>query len=189
MVPLLLAAVLWHAPAPLRVPNGESRTIALPAVAGPARLVFRAHAEYWRPAGSNPLLRMLVNDQAVGLMRDRRTARLASPSTSGVARSDELRPYDFGRWRVPQGPVASDEIALDVSDLLTTDAPTRLTLEAAPAGSLGPTPLVIDDLRLESAPPVALTPPAPDWRMPRLDLPAPPRFEIESDRDLSLIHI
>ncbi|MEO6030152.1 MAG: hypothetical protein ABIR79_25065 [Candidatus Binatia bacterium] len=187
MVPLLLAAMLWHAPATLRVPNGESRTLELPAVAGPARLVFRAHAEHWRPAGSNPLLRILVNDQAVGLMRDRRTARLASQSTSVPARHDALRPFDFGRWRVPQGPVASDEIAIDVSDLLTPDAPARLTLEAAPAGSLGPTPLVIDDLRLESAPPVVLTPPSPDWRTPRLDLPAPPRFEVESARNRVLV--
>ncbi len=184
MVPLLLAAVLWHAPATMRVPNGESRAFELPAVAGPARLVLRAHAEYWRPAGSNPLLRILVNDQVVGSMRDRRTARLANAPSSGATKSDELRPFDFGRWRVPQGPAAADEIALDVSDLLSAGAPARLTVEAAPAGSLGPTPLVIDDLRLESTAPVPPMPPAPDWRTPRLALPAPPAFEVESDRDV-----
>ena len=55
---LLLAAVLWQAPAPLRVPNGEARAIEIPAGSGAGRLVFRARADYWRPAGSNPLLRL-----------------------------------------------------------------------------------------------------------------------------------
>ena len=41
MVALLVAAVLWQAPAAMRVPNGERRTIEAPAVTPPARLVFR----------------------------------------------------------------------------------------------------------------------------------------------------
>ncbi len=178
---LLLAAVLWHAPATIRVPNGEVRTVEIPARAGAARLLLRAHAAYWRPAGSNPLLRILVNGRAVGRMRDRRTARLAGEATrAGLPR------FDFGRWRVSQGPtaVAADELALDVSDLLRPDAPTTVTLECAAAGSLGATPLVVEDLRLESADAIAAPPPPPDWRRPRLAPPAPPRFDADADRDV-----
>lgn len=180
MVPLLLAAILWHAPATIRVPNGESRTLEIPAAAGPARLVLRVHANYWRPAGSNPLLRILLNGHEVGPMRDRRTSRLAS----GAAGDHGSMRFDFGRWRVSQGPVATarDELALDVSDLLRPDEPTSLTLACAPAGSLGATPLVVDGLRLESDPATETPLPAPDWRTPRLDLPPPPRFEVEADR-------
>lgn len=182
MVPLLLAAVLWHAPATIRVPNGEVRTLEIPASTGPARLVLRAHAAYWRPAGSNPLLRIRIDGREVGLMRDRRTARLAGERT----RDRGLPRYDFGRWRVSQGPIAtaSDELALDVSDLLRPGQPTTLTLESAGAGALGATPVVVEDLRLETGetietPPEALI----DWRRPRLALPPPPDFQVEADRE------
>ena len=180
MVALLMAAVLWHAPATIRVPNSEVRTIEMPASSGPARLVLRAHAEYWRAAGSNPLLRLRVNGRVVGHRRDRRTARL-----SGAAGRDGLPRFDFGRWRVSQGPtaVAADELALDVSDLLRADAPNVLTVECASAGSLGPTPLVVEALRLEAAQAIAAPPPAPDWRRPRLALPAPPVFTVDADDD------
>jgi len=182
MLPLLLAAVLWQAPATLRVPNGETRTIELPATTGPARLVLRAHAAHFRPAGSNPFLRVLVNGREVGPMRDRRTARLVGAAT----RTDGRPRFDFGRWRVSQGPgaVADDELALDVSDLLTPGARTTLALECAGPGSLGATPLVVEDLRLETIAPPEPLPPAPDWRRPRLALPAPPRFDADADRDV-----
>lgn len=186
VVALLLAAVLWQAPEPIRVPNGETRTITMPASAGPARLVFRVHAEYWRPAGSNPLLRLAVNGVEVGPMRDRRvarvgdarrTARIATP-----ARRDGLAAFDFGRWRVPQGLRPGAELAIDVSDLLRAGAPTSVGFENGTAGTLGPTPLVIEDLRLEAARALPAAPPPPDWRTPRLVPPAPPRFTVEADR-------
>jgi hypothetical protein len=181
MVPLLLAAVLWHGPATIRVPNGEVRTLEIPARAGPARLVLRAHAAYWRPAGSNPLLRIVVNGREVGLMRDRRRARLAGEPT----RDSGLPRYDFGRWRVTQGPtaVAADQLALDVSDLLRAGEPTTITLDCAGAGSLGATPVIVEDLRLETGEPVETPPEAPDWRLPRLALPPPPLFQVEADRE------
>jgi hypothetical protein len=180
MLPVVLAAVLWHAPTAIRVPSGETRTVAIPAVGGAARLVLRARADYWRPAGSNPLLRIVLNGRVVGLMRDRRTPRLAGPR----AAAGGLKRFDFGRWRVSQGPVstARDEIALDVSDLLRPNAPSTLTLESAAAGSLGPTPLVVEALRLESGAP-AQSPPAPDWLTPRLALPRAPSFAVVAGRD------
>ncbi len=179
MVALVLAAVLWQAPAPLRVPNGDTRTVEVPAVTGPARLVLRVHAEYWRHAGSNPLLRILVGGREVGLMRDRRTARIAGDPE----RADGLARFDFGRWRVPQGPGPGEELAIDVSDLVSPGVPVRLDFECAPPGSLGATPLVIEDLRLEAGGVAGEMPRAPDGRPPRLSLPAPPRFEVDADRD------
>jgi hypothetical protein len=185
MVALLVAAVLWHAPAVVRVPNGERRTIEAPAVAGPARLVFRAHADYWRPAGSNPLLRVLVDGREVGLMRDRWTPRLGTPRLAGdPERADGLPRFDFGRWRVSQGPGTGDELAFDVSDLLPASGPVRVEFEAAPAGSLGPTPLVIEDARLEAGTVAAPVASPPDWRRPRLALPDPPSFTVEADRNV-----
>ncbi len=177
MMALLLAAVLWHAPAPLRVPNGETRTIDAPSVSGPARLVFRVRADYWRPAGSNPLLRILVNGRAVGRMRDRRTARLAGDPE----RADGLPRFDFGRWRVPQGPGGGDELALDVSDLVAPGVPVRVAFEAAPEGTLGATPLVVEQLRIEAGGGAVATASPPDWRTPRLVLPAAPRLEVVWD--------
>lgn len=177
MVAVLLAAVLWHTQAPIRVPSGETRSVELPAVSGPVRLVFRVHAEYWRPAGSNPLLRLHVDGREVGVMRDRRTARMTE-------RADGLPRFDLGRWRVPQGPGPGDELAIDVSDLVSPDVPVRIEFECAPAGSLGPLPLVIEDVRLEYTGATAGdVPPLPYWRTPRLSLPAPPRFDFDADRD------
>jgi len=157
MVALLLAAVLWQAPAAVSVPNGETRTFDVPAVSGPARLVFRVHAEYWRPAGSNPLLRILVNGNELGLMRDRDSARVAG----NPKRADGLARYDVGRWRVSQGPGPGDDLAIDVSDLVSPHAAVRIAFECAPAGSLGPMPLVIEDLRLEAGAAAAEMSPAP----------------------------
>ena len=51
---------------------------------------------------------------------------------------------------------ARQDLALDVSDLLPADGAVRLDIECAPAGSLGATPLVIDDLRLETGAAAAL---------------------------------
>ncbi len=178
-----MAAVLWHAPASIRVPNGETRTIEARAMAGSSgagRLVFRVRADYWRPAGSNPLLRVRVNDREVGMMRDRRTARIAAEPE----RANGLARFDFGRWRVPQGPGGGAELAIDVSDLVVPGGPLRIAFECASAGSLGPTPLVIDDVRLEAGGVGGPAPePVPDWRTPRLALPAPPAFEVDADRE------
>ena len=184
MVPVVLAAVLWQAAASLRVPNGETRTVELPPVAGAARLVFRVHADYWRPAGSNHLLRLTLNGRAVTLMRDRRTPR----SREALAGLDGHSRFDFGRWRVSQGRDAGarDELALDVSDLMNADGPNVLALECAGPGSLGPTPLVVEDLRLEPATAAPVVPP-PDWTTPRLALPAPPAFGAAADD--SAVHV
>ncbi len=82
-----------------------------------------------------------------------------------------------------QGPTSGPRsaLALDVSDLLRPDGPNVLSLECASVGSLGPTPLVVEDLRLEPADAAPAVPP-PDWLTPRLRLPPPPRFEVEADR-------
>lgn len=174
---LVLATVLWQAPGPLRVPNGESRTVEVPVMSQAARLAFRVRADYWRPAGSNPLLRIFVNGQPVGLMRDRRTARVA-----GGRERDGLPLFDFGRWRVPQGPAGGDEIALDVSDLVAPGRSATVAFECAPPGSLGPTPLVIEDVRVEAADATgAVASPPPDWRTPRLGSPKPPAFDASAD--------
>src|SRR5262245_12032456 len=103
MVALVLAAVLWRAPAPVTVPNGAARTVALPPTTGPARLVLRARADFPRPAGSNPFLALRLNDVALGPMRDRHTARGTGD-------------YELGRWRIPFAPVslARTAIVLDV---------------------------------------------------------------------------
>jgi len=148
MTPLVLAAVLWRASALLTVPNGEARSLVLPVVRPPARLAFRVRADYARFAGSNLFLRLVVNGHEVGLMRDRRTRRLLS-TTSAFGPS--LPAFEFGRWRVAYGPVtrARDEIILDVSDLLHPTGTNVVTFEHGVATSAGPTPLVIDDLRLE----------------------------------------
>jgi hypothetical protein len=184
MAPLVFAAVLWHASAPLIVPNGEARSVALPAVEPPARLAFRVRADYGRVAGSNLFLRLLVNGHEVGRMRDRRTSRLLSPPS---AFGPSLHAFEFGRWRVAYGPItrARDEIVLDVSDLLRSAGDDVVTFEHGAATSAGPTPLVIDDLRLERGPavPGALEPAAPDWTRPRLGVPRPPPFEAESDSE------
>ncbi len=176
MTPLVLAAVLWRAPASLTVPNDASRSVTLPAVSEPARLAFRARADYPRFAGSNLFLHVLVNGQEAGLMRDRRTSRLVDGSAMFDA---TLRRFEFGRWRVSYAPSfrPRDGFVLDVSDLLHADAPNVVTLEQGPATSAGPTPLVVDELRLERAPQastVISSPPPPDWRTPRLVLPPPP---------------
>jgi hypothetical protein len=178
MVPVVLAAVLWQAAASIRVPNGETRTVELPPVAGAVRLVFRVHADYWRPAGSNHLLRLTLNGRAVTLMRDRRTPR----SREAAAGLDGRPRFDFGRWRVSQGREAGarDELALDVSDMTNADRPNVLAFECAGPGSLGPTPLVIEDLRLEPATAAPVVPP-PDWTTPRLALPVPPAFDAGAD--------
>jgi len=175
VVALLVAAVLWQSPADLRVPNGETRAIEIPAGVG-GRLVFRARADHWRPAGSNPVLRLRVNGRDVGPMRDRRMTRVARGPSFGR----DLGRFDFGRWRVAQGPRAGGEYALDVGDLMRPDAPTVVDFGNATAGTLGVTPLVIEDLRVEAA---AALPPLtapPDWRTPRLRAPAPPRYEAEA---------
>ncbi|HEY2389515.1 MAG TPA: hypothetical protein VGK30_21375 [Candidatus Binatia bacterium] len=186
MLPVVLAAVLWQATTSLRVPNGETRTVELPPIAGAARLVFRVHADYWRAAGSNPLLRLTLNGHAVTLMRDRRTSR-SREATAGL---DGLARFDFGRWRVSQGRAAGarDALALDVSDLLRADGPNVLAFECAHPGRLGAMPLVIEDLRLEptTAAPAPAVPP-PDWTTPRLGLPAPPAFDV--DADAAAVHV
>ena len=177
---LVLAAVLWQAPGPIRVPNGETRTVDVPPIAAPARLVFRVRADYWRPAGSNPLLRISVDGRPVGLMRDRRTARLV-----GERERDALPRFDFGRWRVPQGPAGGDEIALDVSDLVAPGTPATLAFECAGPGALGPTPLVVENVRLEAGDAIAAaTSLPPDWRTPRLALPRTPTFDATGDPDV-----
>lgn len=178
MLPLLLAAVLWQAPAPLRVPNGETRTVEVPAVMLPARLVFRVRADYWRPAGSNPLLRLRVNGQAVGFMRDRLTPRL-----TGERVPVDVSQFEYGRWRVRQGPGPGDELSIDLTDLMSPLVATVITFENGPPGPLGPMPLVIEDLRLEPGglPGIAFDPPV--WRKPRHVLPRAPEFEIRADRD------
>lgn len=173
---LLVAAVLWQTPADLRVPNGETRAIEMPAGVTVGRLVFRARADYWRPAGSNPLLRLRVNGRDVGPMRDRRVTRVVS----APAFARDLGRFDFGRWRVAQGPSAAGEYALDVADLVRADAPTVVDFGNAAAGSLGATPLVIEELRVEAAPAPAQLAPPPDWRTPRLAAPAPPRYEVDA---------
>lgn len=174
VVALLVAAVLWQSPAALRVPNGETRAIAIPAGVAVGRLVFRARADHWRPAGSNPLLRLRVNGRDVGPMRDRRVTRVARAPALGR----DLGRFDFGRWRVAQGPRASGEYALDVADLVRSDAPTIVDFGNATAGRLGATPLVIENLRVESAPALPPLAAPPDWRTPRLRAPAPPRYEV-----------
>ncbi len=169
-----MAAVLWQSPAALRVPNGETRVIEIPAgVTG--RLVFRARADHWRPAGSNPLLRLRVNGRDVGPMRDRRVTRVARAPQFGR----DLGRFDFGRWRVVQGPRTGGEYALDVADLVRPDAPTVVDFGNATAGSLGATPLVIEDLRVEAASAAPPLPAPPDWRTPRLRAPAPPPYEVD----------
>src|SRR2546426_7235942 len=164
MPPLLLAAILW-------IPNGESRSVALPALDPPARLAFRARADYPRRAGSNLFLRLLVNGEEVGLMRDRRARRLVGePPVFGPS----LKPFDFGRWRIAYGPSTTNELVLDVSDLLRPGMENVITFEHGPATSAGPTPLVVEDLRLERAENVAALrprPAPPDWTTPRLALP------------------
>jgi len=176
VVALLVAAVLWQSPAALRVPNGEMRAIEIPAGVAVGRLVFRARADYWRPAGSNPLLRLRVNGRDVGPMRDRRVTRVARAPEFGR----DLGRFDFGRWRVAQGPGSGGDYALDVGDLVRADAPTVVDFGNAAAGTLGATPLAIEGLRVESAP--ALPPPVapPDWRTPRLGALAPPRYEVDA---------
>lgn len=175
VVALLVAAVLWQSPAALRVPNGETRAIEIPAgVAG--RLAFRARADHWRPAGSNPVLRLRVNGRDVGPMRDRRVTRVARAPDFGR----DLGRFDFGRWRVAQGRRASGEYAIDVADLVRPDAPTIVDFGNAAAGALGATPLVIEDLRVETAPPPRPLAPLPDWRTPRLAALAPPRYEVDA---------
>src|SRR5436305_14447123 len=128
MVALVLAAMLWQAPPTIRVPSGETWTAAIPAVTGPARLVLRPRADYWRRAGSNTLLRIHLNGRVVGLMRDRRTARLVNHAVG----DGNLRRFDAGWWPVAFAPstAARDEIALDVGDLLRADAPNRLVVES-----------------------------------------------------------
>ncbi len=175
VVALLLAAVLWQAPAPLRVPNGEARAITVPAGVDAGRLVFRARADYWRPAGSNPLLRLQVNGVEVGQRRARRTTRVAS---APVAWGRDLSPFEFGRWRVVQGPRAGAPLALDVGDLVRPGAATVVRFDNAATGTLGPTPLVIEDLRVEAAPALPPLPAPPDWRTPRLGRPRPPLYEV-----------
>jgi hypothetical protein len=175
VVALLVAAVLWQSPVDLRVANGETRAIEIPAGVG-GRLVFRARADHWRPAGSNPLLRLRVNGRDVGPMRDRRVTRVARAPEFGR----DLGRFDFGRWRVAQGPRASGAYALDVADLVRPDAPTVVAFGNAAAGALGATPLVIEDLRVESAPALPAVTAPPDWRTPRLRAPAPPRYEADA---------
>lgn len=176
VVALLLAAVLWQSPAPLHVPNGETRAIEIPADVAVGRLVFRARAGYWRPAGSNPVLRLRVNGRDVGPMRDRRVTRVARAPEFGR----DLGRFDFGRWRVAQGPRAAGDHALDVGDLVRPDAPTVVDFGNATAGTLGATPLVIEDLRVESAPALPPLAAPPDWRTPRLRAPAPPSYEVDA---------
>jgi hypothetical protein len=181
MAPLVLAAVLWRAAVPLTVPNGETRTVVLPAVTPPARLAFRVRADYPRFAGSNLFLRLLVNGAEVGLMRDRRTPRLVG--TLPVF-GPSLQPFEFGRWRVAYGPSAGRTLVLDVSDLVHADAPNTVAFEHGPASAAGPTPLVVDDLRMDrgdASPGRAAPEPPPDWTTPRLALPRPPRFSAHGD--------
>jgi hypothetical protein len=175
VVALLVAAVLWQSPAALHVPNGDTRAIEIPAgVTG--RLVFRARAHHWRPAGSNPLLRLRVNGRDVGPMRDRRVTRVARAPEFGR----DLGRFDFGRWRVAQGPRAGGEYALDVADLVRSGAPTVVDFGNAAAGALGAAPLVIEDLRVESAPALPPLAKPPKWRTPRLGAPAPPRYAADA---------
>ncbi|OQY67570.1 MAG: hypothetical protein B6D46_05970 [Polyangiaceae bacterium UTPRO1] len=176
---LFLAAVLWQAPGPIRVPDGETRTVEAPAISGPARLVFRVRADYRRPAGSNPLLRVRVGGRAVGAMRDRRTARLVGdPERDGRPR------FDRGCWRVPQGPAGGDELALDVSDLVSSRAPFAIAFASAGPGTLGATPLVIDEVRLEAGGSArTFASPPPDRRPPRLAPVRPPTFAVDATAD------
>jgi hypothetical protein len=179
VTPLVLAAVLWRAPAAVVVPNDATRSVALPPVAAPARLAFQARADYPRFAGSNLFLRVVVNGEAVGLMRDRRTSRLVeTPATLDGA----LRRFAFGRWRVSYGPMfrPRDAVALDVTDLLRADGPNVVAFEHGPATSAGPTPLVVDGIRLESVPGRAAVaaPRPPDDTSPRVGFPTPPAFTV-----------
>jgi hypothetical protein len=171
-MPLLLLAAI------LSIPNGDARSVTLPAVDPPARLAFRARADYPRRAGSNLFLRLLVNGEEVGLMRDRRTRRLVgAPPVFGPS----LKPFDFGRWRIAYGSSATTELVLDVSDLVRPGSPNVVTFEHGAATSAGPTPLVVEDVRLERAEGIAAFAPRtapPDWTTPRLMLPPPPRFEV-----------
>ncbi len=183
--------VLWQASGTLRVPNGASQSLRLPAVTGAARLVFHARADFPRRAGSTYLLGLRVGGRVVGPMADRRTSRLVGDAGGtdqddmrGDARSAASR-FDAGRWRVAFAPTATgdDAFALAIGDLLHADAPTIVTFTSGLAATPQPAPLVIDELRLErddDARALAAAPP-PDWRTPRLRLPALPRFEAEAD--------
>jgi hypothetical protein len=179
---VVAAVVLWQAPGELRVPNSTSQSVRLPALTGPARLVFRARAEFPRRAGSTYLLGVNVGGREVGPMADRHTSRQSDEATR---QERDLPRYDAGRWRVAYAPAASDDdtFALAVGDLLAADAPTLVTFTNGLAATPEPSPLVIESLRLEvdgDTPRRAPAPP-PDWRTPRLRPPPAPQFEVEAD--------
>ena len=185
MIAVVAAAlVLWQAPGALRVANGTAQSLRLPAMAGPARLLFRARADFPRRAGSTFLLGIRSGDREIGPMADRRMPRLVAGDARAAAHGPVPR-FDAGRWRVAFAPAATeaDAFALEVGDLLRADAPTILTFTSGLAGAARPTPLVIENARLERDPDAAFPVPAPppDWRTPRLRQPPAPPYEADAD--------